>query len=171
MLPPPQPILQSIPKALTDQILELETMIAHATNQIADLQQQLDDKDKMLQVLNKEMKECIRVIGMELVEQGEKLAELEKQHVNEGDEDEGESKPKVKPHDNVFNSGIHQILMGSMGLGSKATAKNIIKLEPSPPGGGWAVDPEDDKISYLHPDWSVSFAENNAWHSWVVTFI
>ncbi|KAK0434918.1 hypothetical protein EV421DRAFT_1838108, partial [Armillaria borealis] len=61
--------------------------------------------------------------------------------------------------------------MGSMGLGSKATAKNIVKLEPGPPGGGWAADPEDDKIFYLRPDWSVSFAENNAWHSWAVTFI
>lgn len=40
----------------------------------------------MFQALDKEMKECIRVIGMELVEQGEKLAELEKQRVNEGDD-------------------------------------------------------------------------------------
>ncbi|KAK0184733.1 hypothetical protein F5146DRAFT_1006161 [Armillaria mellea] len=101
------------------------------------------------------------VIGLEMVEQGEKLAQLEKQQVKKEDDNEGESKPQVRPHDNIFNSGICQILMGSMGLGSKATAKNIIKLEPGPSGGGWTVDPEDDKISYLHPDWTISFAENN----------
>lgn len=77
MLPPSQPVLQSIPKALTDRIVELETTIAHATNQIADLQRQLNDKDKAFQALDKEMKECVRVIGMELVEQGEKLVEQE----------------------------------------------------------------------------------------------